>query len=222
VADWGRSANARDLLFFLLEHSPSRKEEIGAHFWPDLSTGRMTSSFHAAKYRVRRALSTDWVRYDNDRYSIDPSLTMAYDVAEFRRLASNAVCLSSGPDRNEALRQALRLYAGDYLAGHAAEWTVSIRMALQIEYFDLLRLLVSELVGQQEWEEALEWCQRGLQIDYYREDLHRAAMRCLMALDRTTEALAHYETAARRLLDELGTPPEADTTDLARKIRSSR
>ena len=221
LIDWGRSINARDLLFFLLENSPRRKEEIGAQFWPNLSPGRMTSSFHTAKYRVRRALGVDWVLYDNDRYMINPAF-ITYDVADFRRLTANGMQLPLNGERRDLLRQALQLYVGDYLADNSAEWILSVRQALQARFFDVLKVLLADLSSRQEFHEGLMWCQRGLEINYYHEDLHRMAMRCLMALDRATEALAHYETASRRFAEELGTPPEPETAKLASRIRSTR
>ncbi len=138
TAHWGRSANARELFFYLLEHSPSRKEDIGLNFWPDLSMARMTSSFHAAKYRARRALGVEFVVYDDERYRLNPLLPLSYDVAEFRRLIEASRQAATDVERVEWLRQAVQLYTGDYLTDVGADWAAATRAELHRQFFEAL------------------------------------------------------------------------------------
>jgi hypothetical protein len=145
---WGRSANARDLFFYLLEYSPSRKEDIGLNFWPDQSVARMTSSFHAAKYRARRALGVEFVVYDDENYRLNPLLPLSYDVAEFRRLLEASRQADSDVERAEWLRQAVQLYTGDYLTDVSADWAAAMRANLHRRFFEALGYLVTILLQQ--------------------------------------------------------------------------
>jgi LuxR family transcriptional regulator, maltose regulon positive regulatory protein len=219
MADWGRSINARELFFYLLEYSPRRKEEIGVQFWPDLSMARMTSSFHAAKYRVRRALGVEFVEYDGERYRINPALSLWYDVAEFRRLIEVAHEASNDAARSELLKQAVALYGGDYLPEVGAEWAERIRSELHLLYFDILGVLVVLLMRQRCYEEVIVLGQRGLEIDYFHEELHRAVMLSLALTGRSTGALRHYETMASQLAKELNVTPTTETVALVERIR---
>ncbi len=220
TAHWGRSANARELFFYLLEHAPSRKEDIGLNFWPDQSVSRMTSSFHAAKYRARRALGVDFVVYDDDHYRLNSQLPLSYDVAEFRRLVSVSLQAASDVERAEYLRQAVRLYSTDYLTDIDADWTAVTRADLHGQFFEALDWLVTILLSQRCYDESIGLCQRGLEIDYFHENLHRALMYSLAATGHTAGALRHYEAATKRLAQELKTAPTSELASLAARIRA--
>jgi LuxR family transcriptional regulator, maltose regulon positive regulatory protein len=221
AADWGRSANARDLLFFLLEHTPCSKEVIGAQFWPDLTAARMTSSFHAAKYRARRALGVDFVMYLDDQYRIDPKLTLWYDVAEFQRLTDMMDTVQPSAEQIEALRQAVGLYTADYLIGVEAEWAMDIRLALQARFGIAVSRLITLLVGEGRYTEAVEVCRQGLAVDFLHEDWHRTLMLSLALAGRAAEATFHYETMTRRFA-QMDVPISAETRTIARQVRSGR
>jgi two-component SAPR family response regulator len=219
-AHWGRSANARELFFYLLEHSPSRKEDIGLNFWPDLSMARMTSSFHAAKYRARRALGMEFVVYDDERYRLNSLFPLSYDVAEFRRLLEASRQAATDVECAAWLRQAVQLYTGDYLTDIYADWAAATRAELHRQFFEALGRLIAILLLQQCYDEVISLCQRGLEIDYYHENLHRALMYSLAATGHATGAVRHYEAAAKRLARELMTAPTAEMASLAARIRA--
>ncbi|HLF28072.1 MAG TPA: tetratricopeptide repeat protein [Anaerolineae bacterium] len=221
VQEWGGSAIARELLFYLLDRPPQRKEEIGAMFWPNLSPGKMTSAFHAAKYRARRALGVEFVIYQDDTYQVNPAAAIWYDVAEFERLLDTVQHRSrDDPDRMTELQRAIDLYSGEYLSGVYADWVTERRQILQTRYFDALNQLLDALLRQRHYEQALELCQRGIEFDYYREDLHRGLMRSLAETGRRAEALMHYKALARRLRKDLRASPAPATRDLFVRIRS--
>ncbi len=223
IPEWGGSALARELFFYLLDHPPRRKEEIGATFWPDLSPSRMTSAFHAAKYKARRALGAEFVTYKDERYGIDPTAGIRYDVVEFNRLLDSAYRLSpDDPEQPNELQQAVSLYTGDFLTDVFSEWAEESRRALRARFIDAVRQLADILLRRRQFESALELCRRGLGFDYYREELHRVVMRCLAEMGRPAEALAHYEIMSQRFTQELHTQPDRETTDLADRIRSRR
>jgi LuxR family transcriptional regulator, maltose regulon positive regulatory protein len=220
ITHWGRSANARELFFYLLEHSPSRKEDIGLNFWPDLSMARMTSSFHAAKYRARRALGVEFVVYEDDRYRLNSLFSLSYDVAEFRRLIEASRHVTTNVQRTDWLRQAVQLYTGDYLSDINADWAAATRAELHHQFFEALGSLVAILLRQHCYDETISLCQRGIEIDYFHENLHRALMYSLAATGHAAGALRHYEAAARRLARELKTAPTAELAYLAARIRA--
>ena len=218
--DWGGSALAREMVFYMLEQPPQRRDEIGVIFWPTLSSGRMTSSFHAAKYKARRALGVEFAIFEDDCYRINPAMNLWYDVAEFQRLLASATTRSaSDPDRAAEFQQALNLYTGPYLADSYAEWPVRPRERLQIQFFELVKTLIDDLLARRQYADALVAAQRGLEQDYYREDLHLVVMRCLAEIGQSARALAHYDKMSRRLTKELGTRPNPDVRACAKQIR---
>ena len=221
--EWGGSANARELFLCLLERSPQRKDEIGETFWPRLSPGRMTSSFHAAKYKARRALGVEFAVYEGEAYRINPTADIWYDVAEFKRTLDSAYARSvDDPARITELQQVVTLYSGHYLSDVYSEWTAPIREALQTRYFGALTALINAVLYQQQFDQALALCQRGLELDYFREDLHRTVMWCLVELGQVTKALAHFDKMARSFQTDLKTQPGPETLALVKRIRAIR
>jgi DNA-binding SARP family transcriptional activator len=220
MADWGRSINARHLFFYLLEQPPRRKEEIGVQFWPDHSSARMTSSFHAAKYRMRRAVGMELVEYDGERYHINPTVEIWYDVAEFRRLAEMARHASRDEERLDLQKRAVELYGGDYLLGVDTEWATRTRGILHQQFFEILNALIKLLLKYQRFEEIIVFSRRGLELDYFHEELHRAVMLSLAATGHITGSLQHYETVVSRLASELSVVPAPETVNLAKRIRT--
>ena len=59
-----------------------------------------------------------------------------------------------------------------------------------------------------------------LSLDPLQENVHRTLMRLYAAQGRHDAALAQYERCRRELSDQLGVPPEPETEELARSIRS--
>jgi two-component SAPR family response regulator len=223
ISEWGGSAIARELLFYLLDRSPQRKEEIGAVFWPNLSLPRMTSAFHAAKYKMHRALGVEIVIYEDEQYKIDPSSGLWCDMVEFRHRLDTARRLApDDPERLNELEQAVMLYTGDFLTDIYSEWAEDSRRTLRSRYMDALCRLVDLLQPRRQFERVLELCQRGLEFDYFREDLHRAIMSALAETGRLAQALAHYGALTQRLTQEFQAEPEPETIELADHIRSRR
>ena len=220
IAAWG-AAIARELFFFILDQAPLRKEQIGVVFWPGLPPGRMTSAFHATKYKARRALGVEFVVYEEGLYHVHLEADWWYDVAEFERLVRTARRLPlEDPEGLEARRRAIALYQGDYLEDVYADWAAQRRRALQEEFLEVLAGLARHMLEAQEPEEALRLYRRGLRMDPYREDFHRGVMRALIALGRRAEALAHFDALTRQLDRELHTTPDPETVALGERLRS--
>ena len=112
------------------------------------------------------------------------------------------------------------LYAGDYLTDVDADWAAATRAELHHQFFEALGRLIVILLRQHCYDEVIGLCQRGLEIDYFHENLHRALMFSLAATGHATGALRHYEAAAKRLAQELKTAPTAEMTSLAARIRA--
>ncbi len=223
IQEWVGSAIARELLFYLLDRSPKRKEEIGETFWPNHSTAKMTNLFHGVKYRVRRALGVDPVVYYDESYQIDPAAGIWYDVAEFERLLDSAQRRADDdPQRLTELQQAVKLYGGDFLTEVYSDWATERRHVLHARYFEAVQQLLDMLLRRQQFDQALELSQRGIEFDYYREDLHRAIISSLAETGRRAEALLHYRALARRFRKELRASPAQETRDLVVRIRSPR
>jgi tetratricopeptide (TPR) repeat protein len=148
-----------------------------------------------------------------------------FDVREMTRLCSEAAGMA-GDDPAGAIaryREAVALYAGDYLPGHPYEsWAISARYYYRRLYMEGLMQLVELLRDAGEYAEIVRICERAFAIEplLEAEDLHHRFMQALVEEGRTVDALAHYRFIAGLLDRELGVKPSRHLRDLNRLLKT--
>jgi two-component SAPR family response regulator len=214
---WGGPL-VKQLFFFLLENQRARREVILDIFWPQYSTAKAKSVFHATLYRMRRVLPKGTVGYDsaNEVYFFDLQRDFWYDVAAFKNLM-NEVRRGNG-DLENLLRQALGIYKGDYLIGIYSDWCLQKREALRKLYLDGLVQQASLFTKRGKLEESMDLYHQVVKHEPFREDVHRELMRSLVLAGRQAEAVHHYRAYAQFLHDEMDVKPTLETTRLYQSI----
>lgn len=204
-----RSSRARALFFFILDNGSVRKDTIGLEFWPDFSSGKISSNFHATLWRVRQALgSKDAITFENEQYALHPSFQVWYDVAEFEDLLTQA----GQPDRSkleriEMLRRALDLYSDHYLLDTYMDWSDRRREELRSRYLEALLELAAAEKDNKQYREAKLLFEKVLKIDPYRDDVHLALMHCMALGGSPSAAIAHFKKYRTLLREELNAEP---------------
>lgn len=208
VTIW-RSTRARSLFIYILDRGRVRKDAIGIHFWPDFSPGKVSSNFHATLWRVRQALGfKDSIVFEDEHYSLHPSIQTWYDAAEFEnymRMATTAGLEEA--EQAEMLRQALRLYRGPYLEDVYMEWADERREELRSLYLGGLELLGDIEVRAKRFREAREIYERIVASDPYRDEAHLALMKSMADSGATSAAILHYKEYQKLLRKELNAEP---------------
>lgn len=221
-ADWSHS-RPRELLLHLLCHPEGRtRREVGLALWPESSAAQVKNSFHVALHHLRKTLGRpEWVRFEDDRYRIASELGVRFDAAEFEvGVRAGTRAMREGSEGGtDALRSALAIYRGDFLAEESAgDWHLEHRDHLRRLYVDALVALGDVLLRADANEEAVDVFRRVVLLD----DLHEAAHRQLMiGYVRTGErllAIRQFERLSALLRDELSAEPEAETVALHRRI----
>ena len=69
-----------------------------------------------------------------------------------------------------------------------------------------------------EFEEAIRWYKRGVEIDELREDIHRRIMQCYASAGQRASALAQYSRCQEALRREMNTEPSEETNLLHAQI----
>jgi DNA-binding SARP family transcriptional activator len=145
------------------------------------------------------------------------------------RLPCDAVRLEEIADGEVVRDEMLRLYAGDFMAGFSPgtgggdfeRWLEQRRTGYRDVAVRLLERCGEEAEEKEEWEDALRFGGRLVEIDPFRESGHRRIMRALHRTGERARALLHYDAYEKRLADEIGLDPHRDTQRLAREIRES-
>ncbi len=219
---WGYR-QARELFFYLFFNAPVGRGEIGLVFWPDRSSGRMTSAFHAALSQARRAVGGFFVVFRDEKYHWNPEVSYWCDVPEFERLLDRVEeTLAEDPRAIPLLEQALDLYRGDFLEDIDREWCFLRREELGRRRMQALLRLGRLHLSQGKTDPARRVFLQALQVDNYNEEAYRGLMRCLALGGERVAALRTYHRCHRLLRRELGIEPSEETRSLYQAIREGK
>ena len=198
------------------------REKLATLLWGDMPDAQARGNLRHALSRIRKALPRTarlGMVLDGPSVALDPSV-VDVDVARFERLIADG--------RPAALEQVAALYRGDLLAGLAVaerafdDWLTTERERLhELAIQSLGRLLIHQQKAGAA-EPAVQTGLRLLALDPLQEPVHRAVMRLYARLGRREAALRQYQLCADALKRELGTPPDAETTQLYQQTLRSR
>jgi len=232
------SDKVRALLAYLAVESerPHRRETLAGLLWPERPERRARRSLNQALYNLRCAIG--------DRDATPPFLlatrqTLRFNGASDHQLdAATFTALLTGCETHrhrrlsvcqpclEHLGQAVTLYRGSFLDGFSLadspafeEWVLLQRERFHRRVMAALGHLADAYEQRGEYEIAIRYVRRQVELDSWREEAHRGLMRLLALSGQRSAALTQYETCCAILMEELGTEPEEDTIALYERVR---
>jgi DNA-binding SARP family transcriptional activator len=220
---------SRGLFAFLaLNHgrSHSRSTLVG-RFWGDSPESVARKNLRTDIWRVRTVLEPRGVEpgsclaVHQDEVALASGVDHWLDIHEFEDLLDEAGPEEPGEAQAGLLRRAVELYRGDLLEGVYDDWIIFERERLRLRCLDALERLIRHHEGRGEWTQAAAYAQRLLACDPLREHVHRAVIRCHLALGDRAAALRQFDTCARMLRQELDAEPSAETLALAAEARGA-
>lgn len=218
---------SRGLFAFLaLNHgrAHSRSTLVG-RFWGESPESVARKNLRTDIWRIRTVLEPAGVEpgsclaVGQDELSLAGGTDHWLDIHEFEETLDRAGTGEPGEAQAGLLRQAVELYRGDLLEGVYDDWVIFERERLRLRYLDALDRLIRHHEARGEWTQAAAYAQRLLANDPLREHVHRAVIRCNLALGDRAGALRQFDTCARLLRQELEVEPSAETLALAAEAR---
>jgi LuxR family maltose regulon positive regulatory protein len=211
---------ARDMFLYLVFTKLASREQICLSFWPDSSAKRARDNFHTTMHRIREVLGENTViLHDDGIYRINPDISIWCDAYELEALAAQARMLPFADARTEDLwRRAVGLYNGEFLPSLDYEWVVNYREHLHETCAEALVGLGRCIQDRGDYREAIEIYKRALDVEPYREDIHRAIATCHKETGATHKALAQLDQLRKLLRKDLGVGPSKETLQLARTL----
>ncbi len=182
-SDWQPQA-ARLFFYFLRLKSPVTKEQACTALWPDLADPE--TRFKNFLYRLRRAIGQQVIIFDNDLYFFNRSLDYEYDVEAFEALLMRAKAASTPEDELIYARKAVDLVRGSYLEDIDAIWVTPERARLEEIYMNTLVSIAELYWRTNQYDLALESCQRAKDQDRCNEAVYRVGMRIYHARNNQT------------------------------------
>ena len=90
ISDW-KTQTSRDLFFLFLAHPEGlTKEEVGELMWRELSPAELKLRFKNAIYRMRHAIGSEAVLFQDNFYQFNRSIDFEYDVQNFLSASEQA------------------------------------------------------------------------------------------------------------------------------------
>lgn len=127
------------------------------------------------------------------------------------------------------LTEAAELYTDHFLAGFTVEdapafddWQFFQQEGLRRMAAQVLDQLQYSSAERHEYVAAIEFPRRLLGLDSLHEPAHRRLMQLYFWSNQQAAAIRQYQECVRILDDELGVPPEDETTELFEAIRTKR
>ena len=222
------SHKAQALLCYLaLTRRPQTRDALAGLFWSEVPQEEARASLRTVLSLLRKVAAAH-LMITRDTIAFDPHAPYWLDVEVFRHHLSQATASSRPAGATSvALRAAVDLYRGEFLEGFYVlqapafeEWLLGEREWLHGQAMQALDRLAAECVREGALSAALDYLNRLLVLEPWREEARRELMRVLAALGQRSAALAQYETCRRILLAELGVEPSEDTTALYQQILS--
>lgn len=213
-AEW-KSQNARDLLFLFLSHPQGlTKEEVGLHFWPDLSPVELKLRFKNAIYRLRHAAGNDIVVFHDNYYLFNRALDYEYDVQSFNTDLERAQTEKNVQKKISYLQSAISKYGGTYLSDVEEDWPAADRRKYADQYLKALLDLSTIFYGMKNYENAKEVVQIALAADDCSEEAYRLGMQINSAMGNMGEVKRIFQKCVDSLKAEMGIEPSPKTRQI--------
>ena len=229
-----RSENERALLVYLAMNPgrPHSRETLATLLWPEIAEGQARNNLRVTLFRLRKSLThhdrhPDWLQIDPDQVLIikDNVKTDALVFEELLTMQADSHLIDNGIAK--IYQEAAEIYGGEFLEGFNlvddtpfGQWARIHRERFHRLAMRILWQLADYHLRRGQLHEALQYAQRQLEYEPWREEAHRQLMRVLALGGERTAALAQYELCRRNLEQELGTRPSAETDELRERIEA--
>jgi len=226
-----KSNKVRGLLAYLAVETQRlhRRDTLAALLWPDWPDKEARTNLRYALSNLRSVIG--------DREAKSPFLNITREAIQFNKHSDQKIDVEvftqllsangSGNQDIERLEGAVDLYQGEFLEGFSIsdslpfqEWLLLKREQLHRQLLDTLRQLSAIYQGQDEYERALYYARRQVELEPWQEDGHRQVMGLLADSGQPGAALAQYETCRQLMNADLRTEPSEQTVGLYKQIKN--
>ena len=197
--------------------------------WPDAEADVAHQSLSTTLHRLRRLLGNEEsLCRQGGKISLNPQLCWV-DIWALENVLSR---MEGGISKarlestvwvevKNLLDKAIKLYHGPFLAGEEFSWNSNLDDRLRRRLLRGLGELGRHYEKESDWEMAIEYYEKAVEIDACAEEFYRRIMAAHRHLGRRAEALGVYERCRKALLATMKVPPSAETEAIQRSLRAS-
>lgn len=216
-----------DVLLAYLAQEPRThsRESLATLLWDDRPQKRALSNLRTLITSLRKHAEPF---VDITRRTLALADGVWVDTAVFQQQLSRAQETWPSMIAAEQMEETLGLYVGDFLEGvlvsdsnELEEWIQFSREQLRQQAMEARQQLVAYYLQQGATNDGMRHAAILLEMDPWNEETHRQMMQLLARSGQRQAALAQYETCVQLLDEELGIPPEPETTALYERIQTA-
>lgn len=220
------------LIYLACAGSRQARDTLATLLWPETGQSQARASLRRRLSELDQTLGGVWLHTDRDNATLVDAPGLQIDVADFEAHLAACTTHGHGPGAvcalcGEPLAAAVALYEDDFLTGFTLsdcpefdDWQFFQAESLRQELASALARLVQLHRDQGDPAAAAPHARRWIALDPLHEPAHRALMQLYDETGQRSAALRQYELCVRTLEAEMGVPPETETTDLYRSIRT--
>ena len=202
-------------------------ELLSQALWPDAEGDKALNAFDVTLHRLRQLLGIESLLLVRERRLTLNSELAWVDAWTFERLVNHAERLLVRIREPAVARQLARcedrmlnLYQGAFLEREAAQtWSLSLRERLRSKLLRHMHEAGPAWENAGEWDTAIRYYRKGLEIDPLIETLYQRLMHCFHATGRVAEALATYQRCRAVLAQHFQIEPSRATRELYNSLR---
>jgi DNA-binding SARP family transcriptional activator len=208
------------------------EEYIGDCLWPDATGDVAYSALRTTLSRLRKLIGVDGaIRFQEGKASLDPRYCWVDAHAFERTLAQfelgieqEMACLDEQNSKPlQLVGKAIGIYRGHYLPADEGQiCTISYRERLRSRFSRMITRCGDLLEKRGQWEKALEYYQKGIEVDDLSEEFYQRLMICCNQLGRHENALEAYRRCKKLLSTTMGIDLSEKTKAIYRAVMDSR
>ena len=220
---WDRRVAQRLVRYLLVRRGGVVSEDLLLEaFWPDTPEPSARRSLKVAASCARAVL--DVPGSPSVIEGVERTLALrlregdSVDADRFEDAARVALTAEPG-ERRALLERAAGLWTGDPLPEERySDWASAWRESLTVGYAEVLAALVDACHADDDHLAATQAARRLVELEPFDEAAHRSLIRAYARSGRRAHALRQFLECRRRLVDELGVEPAAETRELQGRV----
>lgn len=215
-----QTQSVRELFFYFLKtRKPLTKEQIGETLWPSkYAPAQLNLRFKNEIYRLRKATGQNTIRYENDLYRFNYDIDYEYDVEDFEAFIAKAKNAQDAQQKIIFYQKATNLVQGPYLNDVYSDWAIEERRRLEQIYLKALYELADLYLKDGQLENAINICEKAIQIDPSEEKAYEIAMKTYYKLGQRASIIHIYQRYTETMKKQYDLQPSKEMEDLYQKL----
>jgi LuxR family transcriptional regulator, maltose regulon positive regulatory protein len=216
---WQTQAVRELFFYFLKTHRALTKEQIGELLWPDkYEPSKLNLRFKNEMYRLRKVVGQNAIRYENDLYGFNHDIDYEYDVEDFEAFIAKAKVTQDIKQKISFYQKAIDLVQGPYLNDIYSDWVLEERGRLEQIHLKTLHELADLYLKDGQLENAINICEKAIQIDPSEEKAYEIEMKAYYKLGQRTSIIRMYQRYKEVMQKQYGLQPSKEMEDLYQKL----